>query len=465
MQYDVAIVGGGPAGAALAWLLAQRAWRVLLVDDGRHRAAAPRETLLYAARAGLQRSGLWELVAAAALPDPCRHGAIWGSGELVWRDEATAGLLLQRGVFDAALRRAVAVRGVDLCLGGKLGRVPRSGDAAAYRDAQGHLHELRAQFWVVATGRRPRPELLSLQQVQRGPETAALSVVGQQATADRWAVVEAVPHGWWWWIGDGRGGGAATLLCDARELARLGTRRLLAEARAAARGPVAELAAPHLVQATRATARVLHTSDDALLLGDAAATIDPLASQGVEKALAAAEHAAAVLQTARDRPAWWPQLREQHARWERGLFAAHAATAQSFLQQEQRFAEAPFWRARLSAQAAAGPSAAAPSPQQALQVSPQVHEALVLQRQGDRFEQVEGARHAGSGDTLSHLGFVPVVPVLRAFATPRSVAAAVAAAGADPRLFVLPPHAVQQAALVLHRYGWLVTSVNAPADH
>ena len=464
MQYDVAIVGGGPAGAALAWLLAQRAWRVLLLDDGRHRAAAPRETLLYAARAGLQRSGLWDLVAAVAVPDPFRHGAIWGRDELVWREEANAGLLLARGVFDAALRRAVAARGVDLLVGGQLGRLPRRGEPVRYQDAHGGLHELRAQFWVVATGRRPRPELLALQQVQRGPETAALSVVGRHAAADRWAVVEAVPHGWWWWIGDGKGGGAATLLCDARELARLGSRRLVDAARAAARGPVAGLTTPRLVHATRATARVLRTSDDVLLLGDAAATIDPLASQGVEKALAAAEHAAAVLQTAREQPAWWPQLREQHARWERGLFAAHAATAQQFLQQEQRFVDAPFWRARLAAPAGSGLSAAAPAPQEPLQVSPQVQEALVLQRQGERFVQVEGARHDGNGDTLSHLGFVPVVPVLRAFATPRSLAAAVAAAGADPRLFVLPPHAVQQAALVLHRYGWLVTAANAPTD-
>lgn len=465
MQYDVAIVGGGPAGTALAWLLAQRAWRVLLLDDGHHRAAAPRETLLHAARAGLQRSGLWDLVAAAATPDPFRHGAIWGNDALVWRDEATAGLLLARGEFDAALRRAVAARGVDLRTGCTLGRLPTPGAPARYQDAQGGLHELRAQFWVVATGRRPRPELLSLQQVLRGPETAALSVVGQHAAADRWAVVEAVPHGWWWWIGDGQGGGAATLLCDARELARLGSRQLVADARAAARGPVAGLTAPRLVHATRATARVLHTTDDALLLGDAAATIDPLASQGVEKALAAAEHAAAVLQTAREQPAWWPQLREQHARWERGLFAAHAATAQTFLQQEQRFAAAPFWRARLAVAAAAGSPVTAPGPQESLRVSPQVHETLVLQRQGDRFVQVEGARHDGNGDTLSHLGFVPVVPVLRAFATPRTLSAAVAAAGADPRLFVLPPHAVQQAALVLHRYGWLVTAANAPTVH
>lgn len=465
MDFDVGIVGGGPAGTALAWLLAGQHWRVLLVDDDHHRAAAPRETLLAAARPGLQRSGLWDLAAAAARPDPFRHGAVWGSAALVWRDEASAGLLLERGVFDAALRRGAVARGAVLWSGGQMGRLPAPGAAACWCDPHGQRHRVRAGFWVVATGRRPRPELVALQSAQRGPETAALSVVGCQPAASGHAVVEAVPQGWWWWIGDAARGGAATLLCDAGELARCGSRRLLAAAQQAAVGPVAALTAARLVHATRATARVLQTHDDALLLGDAAATIDPLASQGVEKAFAAAEHAAVVLQTAREQPAWWPLLREQHARWERGLFAAHAATAQAFLQQEQRFATAPFWRARLRPPALPEPPGTAPHPPEPLRVSPQVHEALVLQRQGDRFVRVEGARHDGSGDTLSHLGYVPVVPVLRAFQDPRTLAAAVAAAGADPRLFVLPPHAVQQAALVLHRYGWLVSAANAPAGH
>jgi flavin-dependent dehydrogenase len=84
-RFDVAIVGGGPAGSSLAWLLARAGARIVLLDDGRHRPSAPRETLLAAAEPGLERAGLWQFAAAAAVPDPFRHGAIWGSDELVWR--------------------------------------------------------------------------------------------------------------------------------------------------------------------------------------------------------------------------------------------------------------------------------------------------------------------------------------------------------------------------------------------
>ncbi|MEO6595127.1 MAG: hypothetical protein ABIP94_10285, partial [Planctomycetota bacterium] len=66
-----------------------------------------------------------------------------------------------------------------------------------------------------------------------------------------------------------------------------------------------------------------------------------------------------------------------------------------------------------------------------------------------------------TGDSLSHIGYVPVLPLLATFAVPRRLAEAVAAAGQNPRLFVLPPRAVQGAMLELHRRGWLIPATGA----
>jgi flavin-dependent dehydrogenase len=459
-RFDVAIVGGGPAGSSLAWLLARAGARIVLLDDGRHRPSAPRETLLAAAEPGLERAGLWQFAAAAAVPDPFRHGAIWGSDELVWREPGANGLLLHRGTFDEALRVAANSVGVERCDAVRVRSVAEGGHGVVFEDAQGRQCVVECERVVLATGRRARADLVPLSERVAGPDTAALTLAGTCPEASHQAVVEAVPQGWWWWIGDGESGGAATLLCCVHELAVVGTRALLAAARAAALGPVAKLSAARLVHGARATARVMETSAEVLLCGDAAATIDPLASQGVEKALAAADHAATVLLTAREHPEWWAALRAQHARWERGLFAAHAQTSQAFLARERRFVDAPFWRRRL-----VPPSSPPALPRDRLQVAATVQESEVFMRARDRFAAVEGARNTASGDAMSHIGYVPVVPVLRAFSQPRTLAEATAAAGNDARLFVLPPQVVHAAAVVLYQQGWLVSATSAAANH
>lgn len=436
-HYEVVIVGGGPAGAALAWLLGREGRRVLLVDDGAHRGGAPRESLLPSSRPGLEQSGLMDVLRAAAAPDPCRHGAIWGEAKLTWRADPEPGLILDRGRFDAALQAAAVAAGAEV-------RQLRWSAAAAAGVTADHL--------VVATGRRATSQV-AVETLHRGVETFALTLRGELPEAARLALVEAVPEGWWWWIGDGATGGTATLIGDAGELASRGTRRLLATAREHALGPVRELVEARICRATRATSRLLGTTtEDALLIGDAAATIDPLASQGVEKALAAAEHAAAVLRTAAVNPAWWPRLRAAHAAWERELYHVHDATAATFLSRERRFANEPFW-SRRHRSAPATPSSLRPD--EPLRADGDLQECAVLERFGEAFREVIGVRHRRSGDSLGHIGYVPVAPVLRAFATPCTLAAAAAAFAAEPRLYVLPPAAVQAAAGALAARGWL----------
>jgi hypothetical protein len=163
-RYEVAIVGGGPAGSALAWLMARSGASVLLLDDGRHRPSAPRETLLAAAEAGLQRAGLWQFAAAAALPDAFQHGAIWGSDELVWREPGQNGLLLQRGAFDEALRIAANAEGVVRIDGARVQTIDPSGEALTFVEADGRSHTIACDRLVLATGRRPRGDLVPLQE-------------------------------------------------------------------------------------------------------------------------------------------------------------------------------------------------------------------------------------------------------------------------------------------------------------
>ncbi len=459
--FDCAVIGGGPAGSSLAAMLARRGVSTLLLDEGRRLSPAPLETLLAGAEPALRGAGVWGDVADAAQVDVRRHGAIWGSDELRWRTDAVPGLVLRRGAFDAALRRVAARSGARCIEAARLrGPLPVQGAGRIeWRGADGGGSAL-VRCIALATGRRPVGSLVPVHSEDDGPATAALTVRLRRGAFAGTAVVEAVPQGWWWWIDDAGGSGAATLLCDLEELTAVGTRELLRCAVAAARGPLCGAQDVQLVHATRATAGRRRTAVPVLLLGDAAATIDPLASQGVEKALAAAEHAAVAIATGLREPTWWPRLLAVHTQWEHGLAAAHAATARAFHRGETRFVHAPFWRRRQ--QSTDDPAPAATSGP--VVVARAVRFAPVLVRSGDRFVEEEGAVHGDRGESLGHLGHVPVAPLLRAFDAPRTLAAGVALAGRERRLYVLAPAAVHAAALELLRRGWLTAADGSPGN-
>lgn len=454
---EVFVFGAGPAGATLAHLLARAGHSVVLLDGARPRTIAPRETLLATAQPALERSGLWPWVEAHTEVDTLRHGAIWGSDAWRWRSDAAPGRSYLRAAFDAGLRRAAAAAGATLLAGARLvqGAVQSDGRAELHlQPLEGGLEVCHARYVAVATGRGTRSlraAPCAVRERHHGPHTVALTLQGRCAAAAPCAVVEAVPQGWWWWHGDGAAGGAATLFCDGDELQQVGTAALLHSARTAARGPAHTLDATTVGAAGDATARA-RSAEAVLLVGDAAASIDPLASQGTEKALLAAEHAAVVLRAALAQPDDFAELRRLHEQWEHGLYRAHVRSAAQFLDQERRFPDAPFWaRRRL-------PAVPPPAPSTRWRQPSGVVEAAVLTRLGDTFTRTLGLRRL-DGETLVAVGYVPAVPVWRLFAAGATLNEAVASGGGDARLFVLPPAAVHAAAAVLAEQGWLT-----PAD-
>lgn len=402
----------------------------------------------------LARTGLAPLVDASADVDPLRHGAIWGHGDTEWRTEAEPGLLLRRGPFDDRLRAQVAAAGARvLCPATAM----HTGENWVVTTADRVL-DLAPGCVVDATGRvRKGERAVASEPTARA---VAFTFVGTAHALDRGtAVVEAVRGGWVWTYAPQQAPASATLVVDAEELVALGRDALLADVLATSRGPAGRCTDLRLVHATDASSRWREPRAGWLAIGDAAATVDPLASQGVEKALAAADHAAAVVTTARARPELWPRLAAAHARWELGLWRGHQQAAAAWYRREERFAGEPFWQRRRTpepAAAVAGATVYAPAPD--LVAGP------VLVRQGPRFTTSEGVCAASTGDERTHIGYVPIQPVLAAFATPRRLDQAVQAAGADPRLFVLPPRAVYAAMLELVRLGWLTPAANATGN-
>ena len=449
---DCLVLGGGVAGAGLALLLAKAGRSVVLVERGQPHLSGPYETLLAPARTMLARSGFGPAIEACAERDPLRHGALWGEATIAWRDEAEPGLLLRRGPFDAALRAAAAAAGARVCTPalatGHAGRWSIAGPA--------HRFDVAPQQVVFATGRRvPRPAPAEL--VSASPPAFAFTFVGTPAEEERGtAVVEAVRSGWIWTHAPHDGHASAAVVVDADELRSRGRAALLADAFAESLGPAGRLQQRRLVRANDATPRLRAPTAEAWCIGDAAATIDPLASQGVEKALAAADHAAALLTTAFTSPGLAPRLGAVQHRWERGLFQAHRQVAGAWYAREPRFGDAPFWRARQPRPGPPGPSRETP-----LQVATTLRPARILVREGPRFVECDGFVDARTGDEAAHIGYVPIAPLLACFDPPCRLDAAVVRAGQQARLFVLPPRAVHGALQELVRRGGLTPATTA----
>lgn len=447
-KLDCLVIGGGPGGATLALHLAQRGIGVALIDHGRAHYSGPFETVLASTKSTWQRMGLLETVKQGLAEDPLRHGAIWGSNELQWRQDEEAGLLLRRGVFDTALRAMARSAGAEVY---ETCRAERGLRGWQLVSESGETILLQPTLLAYATGRAALPGLPKNQPV--GPETTAVTVLGGPAPDDRGsAVVEAVRNGWIWTHVPDEGEASAAVLVDRELLKDRKAEDVIEEMFADASGPANRLRDWRVAHANDATMWNRGVAADCLLLGDAAATIDPLASQGVEKAVSAAEHASVCIVAALEHPEWWGRLRALHSRWEHGLQAAHSRSANAFYEVESRFAAEPFWQRR---------QVSAPDPTQlaggqVLRRLATVQTARVLMRHGPRIIEVDGAVNEVTGEELARISRVPVAAVLGLFQEPVTLANAVSLAGKDPSLFVLTPHEVHEAIVQLHMRGWLI---------
>ncbi|MAE67922.1 MAG: hypothetical protein CMJ18_27020 [Phycisphaeraceae bacterium] len=293
----------------------------------------PEETLVPGAAALLERRDLQGLVASERWFGTRRHGIRWGSTALRWRptDAGARGFQVVRRDLDRALTQRAVAAGVEL------------------RSSGGGVHS--AAVKVVATGKSAAPPAFGVSTADALPGTVALFAFGESvAEFSDATVIEAVPEGWWWWLPIRSGEVCITLFADAEDVANRGRAAVWASARRAGRGP-SGTAPDDIHGAVVATPRRRATAAPVLLTGDAASSIDPLSSQGLEKALGSAEHAALVAATILERPDDADELRQWHADWERGLFEAHARRTLALYAEERRFVEtgAVFWDRRHAA--------------------------------------------------------------------------------------------------------------------
>ncbi len=310
--YDVAIVGGGPGGAATATLLARTGLRVALVEAATFPRDKPcAEYLSPAAAPLLHDLGVMEEIEAAQPAHPlgfrlfAPDGSMFQADFAATKDRAgqsifTAGLAVPRRVLDAALFRAAQRAGAETRECWRVAQLTREDGVTTLTSVTGE--QICARLVIAADGvhstiaRRlglhipSRMRKVALVAHMRG--IAGMTEYGEMHIANRRYVGLAPLER----PGTGDLTNVALVVDEARDAAHLAGRAqvFLLEALATFPGLRNRLNDVTITRKTLAVSRVCvrasRLSDDGLLLvGDAAGYYDPFTGEGIFRALRSAQ--------------------------------------------------------------------------------------------------------------------------------------------------------------------------------
>ena len=340
----ILILGGGPAGGAVAIGLRRLGYPVTLVSEPRPFDAV--EGISDRVVQGLQGAGFQQ--ALTTLADPSPRQVTWNG----LTSAANTERLVPRQRFDQALLQDLSQQGGQVVQGRvKQCRQDQGGYQVEVEPTSGGVQTLSGDFLVEARGRAapaagvPRvkgAQTVSLLQYWQGPAGRAGSAV--QSFADGWA--------WMAMRGDGRRYLQLTLdvasadLPPKSELSDWCRQRLeqLEQAR-----PFIQDARPSGEVYARTSTPVLceHSAGDHWIrVGDAAMAVDPLSGNGIFQALSSALQAPAVVNTLIRHPERAALARQFHEARIEGLFYRFARIGRDFYAQEDQWPERPFWQTR-----------------------------------------------------------------------------------------------------------------------
>ncbi len=368
---EVVVIGGGPAGASIASLLATRGHAVSVaaraIDDRRGIA----ESLPPSTRKVMAAVGILEAVERSGA---CRNigNAVWWGGEDGRIEDFRApteasGLQVWRPTFDRLLQEHAVSRGVTWKTG-NVASVRVEGDrvetTVVRRD--GATETLVSAFVVDASGRsavlgrvvrRPLASLRTHAWIGCWTYGAATA-----PAADTRTLIETTDDGWVWSVPVSARERCVTVMVDPdrTRFACDGSleRRYLGElAKARHIGRLLDGALPGRVWGCDAS--LYDTTDSGgprqLIVGDAGSFIDPMSSFGVKKALTSAWMGAAVVHTCLTDPALEPAGRELFASREREAWATSVRRSAEYAREAAAHHDTPFWRARSAMAATVAP--------------------------------------------------------------------------------------------------------------
>ena len=339
---DIVIIGGGPAGTTCGALLAQRGWRVLLLEKDRHPRFHIGESLLPLNLPLFERMGCQPAIQNVGLK---KHGVQFHSMEHpasqvfkfadTWEGLPKYAYQVRRSEFDHALFEHARERGVESIEACRAQSVRFESDAVmlnAQRDDAGPV-EISARYLVDATGRDTfMASRLGIK--RKNPKHTSAALYGHFSGAQRNAgeaegdiEIYWFAHGWMWFIPLADGTTSVGAVCWPYYLKTRDTDPSTFFLRTLQTCPALweRVKDATLIAPATATGNYSYTSDHMtgdryVMIGDAFAFVDPVFSSGVYLAMVSAQLAADVVDGALRDPAVAPQLnRAFERRVRRGL--------------------------------------------------------------------------------------------------------------------------------------------------
>jgi len=353
-MFDVIVAGGGPAGLAVASALSGRGHSVAVLERTSYERPRPGETLDAETFPLLQALGAWGSL-AAFVDNQVPHRAVraaWGTDELEDKPSILhplgEGRHVQRARFDETLATWAESAGVLVRKNAGRCVVTRRGEAFHVTAARGN--DLESPYFVDASGRGApaSAKLRGRRWLGFDREVAIVAVAEPRGDPGFDLLLEASQQGWWYSVPQPDGTLIAALVTDG-DLLLTGDRKALAATFVEALSKTIHTAARCEGLANHCPIRVVRADSGLLLpdagvgwcaIGDAAMSTDPLAGNGVARALRSAIDAAARIDAhlrGTAPPDATPLLRS---------FADYLDRRASYYELETRWPDSPFWARR-----------------------------------------------------------------------------------------------------------------------
>lgn len=352
--WDALVVGGGPAGATAALVLARAGLSVLLIDEPASSVRKVGESLPPAARPLLRDLDLLATVDNGAHLPAYGNLSAWGAETLratdFLRDPHGLGWHLDRRQFDADLRAAACQAGARH-VSTRVRAAERHGAHWRVRLAEG---EVMARWLVDASGRGAG--IARGQGVARHRDVPLTALYRwtepRMDDTDSHTLVEACEYGWWYSARLPYGGRVVAVHVDPEAAAPImRTPGAWCALMATTIHLHARLEGARYIDEPRATqangARLARFAGDGwLAAGDAALAFDPISSQGIFNALYTGMTAArAIVATLAGDTAAIPEYVNRLEE----IRAIYRQRVQNTYQAEWRWPQSPFWIRRQGA--------------------------------------------------------------------------------------------------------------------